>query len=161
MDKNKYLVYLKYVLKHKYFVFLECWKLGIVWLGITHDWSKLLPSEFIPYAKHFYNKTVRDSTGYYKPYDTGDKAFDLAWFWHQKRNKHHWQYWCLPMDGGSAKVLDMPMKYRKEMLADWCGAGRAQGTPNSLNWFEVHGGKFILHPDVRAWIHERLREKFL
>lgn len=93
----KYFRYLNYVIRHKWFVFLECCKLGIPYLGIIHDWSKVLPSEFIPYARYFYGekgdniKKSRDKTGYYKPYDTGNSLFDFAWLLHQKRNKHHWQ----------------------------------------------------------------------
>ena len=100
---NRYIVYIWYVVKHKWFVFLECCKLGIPWRGVLHDMSKFLPSEFIPYARFFYNpdgssKQIRDKTGYYKPNNTGDAEFDLAWFYHKSRNKHHWQYWILPWD---------------------------------------------------------------
>ena len=43
------------------------------------------PSEWIPYANYFLTKPKqRDEAGYYKPYDTGDKAFDYAWLLHQK-----------------------------------------------------------------------------
>ena len=104
---------------------LECFKKKQYWLGITHDLSKFLPSEFIPYAKFFYGKRkkdIRDETGYYKPTDTGDLAFDFAWLLHQKRNKHHWQWWILPTDEEGIKVFEMPMKYRIEMLCDWKAA---------------------------------------
>lgn len=154
-----YLVYLKYVIRHKWFVFLESRNLGITWLGIIHDWSKFLPSEFLPYARHFHGpnaKQWRDKTGYYKPTDTGDPAFDFAWFLHQKRNKHHWQYWCLPEDERGLKRLLMPDKYRREMLADWRGAGRAQGTPDVLAWYKKNGDKLQLHPETRKRIEEYL-----
>jgi len=70
-----YISYLKYILRHKWFVFWEACKLGIPWLGLIHDWHKFLPDEFFPYARYFYNpdgskKQVRDKTGYYKPDDT-------------------------------------------------------------------------------------------
>ena len=90
-----YWKYLVYVIRHKWFVFVACCRLGVWWLGVVHDWSKLRPGEFIPYARHFYGpkrKEWRDSTGYYKPTQTGDLAFDFAWLLHQKRNKHHWQW---------------------------------------------------------------------
>lgn len=49
-----------------------------------HDISKFRPSEFIPYAKFFYNsdgskRQIRDKTGYYRSDDTGDSKFDFAW----------------------------------------------------------------------------------
>jgi hypothetical protein len=154
--------YLKYVLRHKWFVFEECLKLGVpLWIAIFHDWDKFLPDEWMPYARFFYNADGskvqrRDSTGYYKPTDTGDHAFDYAWLLHQKRNKHHWQWWCLPEDSGTFKVLPMPEVYCKEMLADWRGAGRAQGTPDTVAWYIANKDKMHLHPYTRQWIELQL-----
>ena len=34
-----------------WYVFVECAKRGILWRGLIHDWSKILPSEFVPYYK--------------------------------------------------------------------------------------------------------------
>lgn len=153
-----YLKYLKYVLRHRWFVFVECCKSRIVWLGLVHDLSKFRLDELIPYARHFNGniKKGRDSTGYYKPVDTGDSAFDFAWLLHQKRNKHHWQWWILPNDEDGLVILDMPMKYRKEMLADWRGAGRAQGTLDNKAWYMKNGDKMQLHPNTRRWVEEQL-----
>jgi hypothetical protein len=129
---SKHLKYLSYVARHKWFVYQEARRLGVGWLGAIHDLSKFRPDEWRPYAEHFYGKgrvNPRGTTGYYKPTDTGDAAFDYAWLLHQKRNKHHWQWWCLPEDDGGIKVLEMPPRYLREMLADWRGAGMAQGRP--------------------------------
>lgn len=155
----KYWFYLKYLLCHKWYVFLACRRLGIMRRGLTHDWSKWLPSEWFPYSEHFYGRfrrERRDSTGYYKPADTGDPAFDFAWLLHQKRNRHHWQWWVLPLDGGGIRVLPMDDISRREMLADWIGAGRAQGRPDTKHWYEVNGNKLQLHPETRAWIEREL-----
>lgn len=157
----KHVKYMKYVVRHKWFVFLECRKLGIPWLGIIHDISKLRADEFMPYANYFYGSGSninrgRNSTGYYKPTDTGDQAFDFAWLLHQKRNKHHWQWWILPCDEDGVKILDMPMKYRKEMLADWRGAGRAQNRPDVKAWWVENNSKIRLHPLTREWVKEQL-----
>jgi len=70
---NKYLKYLKYVLVHKYYVFIECFKVGLFWRGIMHDMSKFFPDEFLPYARYFYGeypghkdyKRMRDIGVYY------------------------------------------------------------------------------------------------
>jgi len=132
---------------------LECFKEGLYWRGIKHDWSKFRPSEFIPYARFFYNpngskRTVRDKTGYYKPTDTGDKDFDFAWFLHQKRNDHHWQYWVMPEDEEGVKLFSMPIVCLIEMLCDWKGAGRAQGTPNAFDWYKANRHKLQLHEET-------------
>ena len=153
--------YLRYVIKHKWFVFIECCKLGIPWLGIIHDWSKFLPSEWFPYVRSFYypdgtSRHVRDETGYYNPHSIGAE-FDRAWLHHQHWNKHHWQYWTLVQDEDDDKLLPMPDKYRREMLADWHGAGRAiTGKINTRYWYERNVDKIQLHPDTLIWIEGRL-----
>ena len=162
---GKYSKYLGYVFRHKYHVFRECWRLGMFWQGVIHDNSKLRWSELKPYANFFYGpKKNRDNTGYYKPTDTGDKAFDYAWLLHQKRNKHHWQFWILPEDEGGIKILPMPDKYRKEMVADWWGAGRAQGFKpkpfdhysETRKWYLANRHKMQLHEDTQRWIEVKL-----
>ena len=154
-----YLSYLKYVLRHKYFVFLSCCHYRLFWRGIIHDWSKFLPDEFSPYAKHFYGgiNKGKDGKGYYKAEDTNvDPAFDLAWLKHQRRNKHHYQWWVLSTDEEGIKVLEMPLQYRQEMVADWRGAGRAQGTPDTARWYQAHKGDILLGDDTRKWVEHEL-----
>jgi len=195
------LKYLWQVLRHKWFVFLEACRLGIPWLGLIHDWSKLRSSEFAPYAQHFYGS---------QPEKKDDPAFDIAWLQHQKRNKHHWQYWVLMNDNpqsedwmiqehsmGNSPILayqgkplllcelesghddaiytmanvilrdvcaqlnklqplPIPSCYRREMLADWRGAGRAYGNPDTRQWYEKNKNQIILHDDTRAWLELEL-----
>jgi len=130
--------------------------MGIVWQGLIHDLSKFLPSEFFPYAEFFFGRP-RGKTGYYKPTNTGDANFDFAWLLHQKRNKHHWQWWILPEDRGGVVILDMPIKYRKEMFCDWKGAGRAQGHGDDIReWYKVNGSKMQLHENTRRWIDDMI-----
>lgn len=177
----KYIKYLNYLLRHKWYVMLECFKEGLYWRGLMHDLSKVFPDECIPYTNFFYGDTQpmnthgasgvgnpkaprRDSTGYYKPIDTGDKAFDFAWLLHQKRNRHHWQWWILPEDNGGVKVLEMQEPYLTEMICDWIGAGKAQGhfSPKddryfeTRKWYEVNGKKMQLHPKTRKYIETLL-----
>jgi len=154
---NKYAKYTSYVLRHKWFVFLECVKLGIPLRGVLHDMSKLRPSEFFPYVNFFGGdvKSRRDKTGYYKATNTGDPAFDKAWFFHQKRNDHHWQYWVVPEVAGAVAV-EMPNSCRREMVADWRGAGRAQGKPDTLGWYTANKDKMVLGVETRAWVEKEI-----
>ena len=46
--------YFLYVLQHKWYVACECFKAGLYIHAITHDLSKLRPSEFFAYAEKFY-----------------------------------------------------------------------------------------------------------
>jgi hypothetical protein len=193
MGLGRHWQYGKYLLRHKWFVFVAGCRLGIPWLALLHDNSKFLPDEWGPYSAFFYEpdgteRTRRDSTGYYKPTDTGNAAFDAAWLCHQRRNKHHWQHWlrvdhwpcrisdhdrytlpeddgdirCLackqsfPQSSADMRVLPMPDRYRREMLADWRGAGLAQGTPDTLRWYTVNQHKMNLHPETREWIEAQL-----
>lgn len=158
---RRYLAYLGYVLRHKWFVFVESCRLGIPRRGLVHDLSKFRPGEFLPYARFFHEldgrkRQRRSPTGYYKPTDTGDLVMDFAWLRHQKVNDHHWQWWVLPEDEGGVKVLPMSIPARLEMLADWRGAGRAQGTPDVRAWYTANGSKMQLHPDTRKWVEDTL-----
>lgn len=165
---KEYFGYFWYVVKHKYFVFRACVKYGIIWRGLVHDLSKFLPSEFFPYARMFYGnrKPIRDKTGYYKPYDTGDDEFEYAWLKHTRRNKHHWQYWVLSHDEDDKsvrhqKVFDIPDKYIMEMICDWIGASFAQKTGyTAYDWYKVHRHKLGLSIRTRILIEKKLREIF-
>jgi hypothetical protein len=156
---NKHLRYLSYVLRHKFFVFIECVKLDprLFWRGLIHDLSKFSPTEWFPYVEHFYGekKSPRDSTGAYNPLAVGG-SFDRAWLSHQHHNDHHWQYHILRGDSHGERIMHMPLLAMKEMLADWRCAGRAQGKPDVRAWYEKNKDKMDLHPHTRRWIEIRL-----
>lgn len=161
---RKHWEYFKYVVRHKWFVFVAGLKVGApLWRLIIHDWSKFLPSEWIPYANYFYGKhfsipkpppsdffvpwPINDSKEYWK------EKFDAAWNYHQKRNKHHWQYWVLALDDGTTRVLDMPDKYIAEMVADWAGAGKAiHGAWEVKQWYNKNKFKMALHQRVKEQV---------
>lgn len=130
MDMKRHIQYLKYVLRHKWFVFIACRKLRVGWWqSIIHDWHKFLPSEWGPYARTFYKP---DGSGQY----VESEEFAVAWNLHQKRGRHHWQHWLLTWDRGSETILSMPDKYCREMVADWWGAGRAiTGKWDAVTWY--------------------------
>ena len=154
--------YFWHVLRHKYFVLLEARRLGIPFLGIIHDMSKFRPSEFLPYARYFHGSYPDfDDVKNIVPYDILTKEdvghqFDYAWLHHQKCNKHHWQYWVLWQDSDEDKILPMPEKYVREMLADWRGAGRAYGNPDTKAWYIAHRAKMLLHPATRHFVENEL-----
>lgn len=157
----KHFKYLSYVVRHKWYVLQECHSRGILLQGLIHDWSKFLPDEWFPYAEHFHGKKppkeIKSKNGYLKPASTGDKAFDEAWLRHIHRNPHHWQHYILAATLGSIKVFEMPLHYRKEMLADWVGANKAQGgTGDIRKWYIEHKGKLMLGEETKKWIEERL-----
>jgi hypothetical protein len=112
----------------------------------------------MPYANYFYgkdSKNNREANRDRRPEFIEDEAFDLAWLLHQKRNKHHWQFWILPKDDGTSRCLPMPDKFRREMVADWVGAGRAiSGRKDWRPWYDKQKDVILLHPETRKWLEE-------
>ncbi len=70
----------------------------------------------------------------------------------------HWQYWILTKDDdGKPNCLPMPDKYRREMLADWHGAGRADtGEENTKEWYIKNYDNIQIHKETRLWIESQL-----
>jgi hypothetical protein len=152
---KKHIQYLKYLLRHKWYVYIAGRLTGVsFWRLLIHDWTKFLPCEWFPYTEEFYGEWRTRAEKYPSDAVIHD-AFDLAWLHHQKWNKHHWQYWVLPEDTpcnptGNPKVLKMPEKYAREMLADWMGAGRAiTGEWDLAPWYNKNKDNIKLHPATR------------
>ena len=152
---KKHLKYAWYLARHLWFVLVECVRLGVIWRGLVHDLSKFRPSELFPYVEHFGGDVTskRDKSGYYKPTDSGNARFDVAWLRHAHRNDHHWQHWTQATDDGGVKLYDMPEPCVREMLADWRGAGRAQGFSSVRDWYEKNQLKIKLTPGTRDFLH--------
>lgn len=164
-----YFKYLHYLLLHKWYVGQECWRRGLYWRAIMHDWSKFLPNEFIPYARYFYGPqpdiNQPDDFNYFTDKAAHDKPFDRAWLAHQHRQPHHWQHWALREDSGGTKVLQMPYPVCMEMVSDWIGAGRAinRTTPDPADpcketrrWYLANKNKMLLHPETRKMVETEL-----
>lgn len=155
-----YLKYLWYVIRHKWYVMVECFRMGIYWRGLTHDLSKFLPSEFIPYARNFYGKYLSFDQLSFDARQRGVRTkedvkrdFKEAWLKHQHRNPHHWQYWILQNDTDGRELMVIPTAYLKEMVADWIGAGRAiTGKREAISWYKKSKDKIVVHHDMIAYI---------
>lgn len=113
--------YLWLTLRHKWWVFYYGLKVGCpIWRLITHDLSKLTPTEYPHYQRQFFG-------------DKGDQnAFQMAWLHHQHVNDHHWEFWIPPTrhDRGTPRGVDyepLPMSEGAvlEMVSDWMGASHA------------------------------------
>lgn len=152
--------YGKYVLKHKYYVYKAGVKKYHVnrWQLLIHDLSKFHPNEWFAYAERFFGKGKGLSEQALP--EATKEAFHIAWDRHLKRNKHHWQYWLTVYDDGAVVVKEMPKKYANEMLADWSGAGKAQGySGNPLAWYKTQKRHIVLHPNTTAYIENLLGYK--
>lgn len=153
---NKHLSYLKYVLKHKWYTLIECIKLGITWRGIVHDLSRFRRDEWTARATYLFGgESPRDATGYPSGKSSSD-AYKVSIHGHHQRNPHHWQWWVWNRDDGSKTVLPMSSVYRREMLADMRGAGRAQGKPDITAYYQANKDKMQLHSKTREWLELHL-----
>ncbi|MEA4924078.1 MAG: DUF5662 family protein [Syntrophomonadaceae bacterium] len=152
----KYLVFLNYLIRHKWHVLVECCRYGVPWRGICHDISKFLPDEFVAYANYYHTHHVRPQP-IINPAGSDNSVYYSAWLIHQKRNPHHWQWWILYGEDSSPIVIPMPDKYIKEMVADWHGAGKAQGQPDIMTWYEANKGKMLLHVSTRRKVEQLLQ----
>lgn len=114
-----------------------------------HDESKLKSDEFDAYCDYFYpsEENAKD-----------EEAFNKAWFLHQRRNPHHWQYWCLIKDSGKIIPLDMPVKYICEMLCDWSSFQFVVDKNSTANnWYQKNKNKMVLSDSTRQTVEELLK----
>ena len=144
-------VYLKYVVRHKKYVFQVGRLLGVNgWQLLIHDWHKFLPSEWCPYVAHFYgiNKDLKPT----------DPDYDRAWLHHCHRAPHHWQHWVIN-DHDGVRAIEMPEKYALEMVADWVAAGWAINNKKdgTGEWYTAHKETIVLALDTKNLIEEKLK----
>ena len=134
--------YLWYVLKHKYYVFYAGCRLGgiPIYRLVIHDWTKFTREEWTPYARRFFGDMRKG------------KEFDDAWNHHWINNLHHPQVWIRDHNG------IMPRAYIREMIADWYGAGMAQGKPDILGWCKQSTPGIQLHKDTMTEVWSTINE---
>lgn len=110
----------------------------------THDQSKYSTEEFLPYLHHFYPTEENPDN---------EEEFDMAWLHHQKVNPHHWQYWVLIRDKGSAIVpMDMPLEYVIEMLCDWHSFSYKNPESTAYKWYQDNKNQMILSKNTKDLI---------
>ena len=144
------------IVRHKWYVGIECWKRGLYWQGIIHDLSKFSPTEFVPSARRF------QGTGSPIAQEKNEIGYSYAWLNHKAKNKHHWIYWVDQVNGKWVGC-PMPEKYIQEMLCDNIGAGKAYNPGNyspgePLKYYLKTDGNSLFHPDTRRRFEELLRE---
>ena len=156
---NKHWQYAKYVARHKWFVLVAGRKTKApLWRLLMHDWSKLTPAEWGPYATFFYAPRPPAT----RPGIAARRkaAFDRAWLHHQHRNPHHWQHWVLRNDNGNTDLLQMPESFVREMVADWLGAGRAiTGKWDVWAWYAKNCNKIMLNAQTAMLVEHILSDE--
>ncbi|MCD8206059.1 MAG: DUF5662 family protein [Clostridia bacterium] len=117
---SKFFGHLRTITKHRNTVMRHCFKAGLVWRGIRHDWSKYSPSEFFPGVR-FYQGTRSPQAREREVY-----GYSEAWLHHKGRNKHHFEYWSewSGKEQGERVFVDMPCVYFAEMVCDRVAASK-------------------------------------
>ena len=143
------------ILKHKYWVFHYCRKMGITWRGITHDLSKFHPTEFWESAKYY--EEGRSPI----PLCKSDKGYSLGWLHHRGHNDHHYEYWVDNLDKGGEPV-QMSINATFEMIADWLAAGRTYKGKgftfmDEYKWWKANCDNMKLHPKTHEMVQDILQ----
>lgn len=141
--------HLKTVTKHKYLVMKGCFRVGLIWQGLTHDLSKFSPTEFLAGVRYYQgtrspNARERELFGY-----------SPAWMHHKGRNKHHFEYWTDLIPGTKQYgPVPMPNRYLAEMVMDRIAAcktyqGDAYTDASPLAYLERARDSSSMHPETR------------
>lgn len=141
---KKALKHIKLVLRHKWWVFKFCCKIGLPWRGFMHDWSKFSITEF--------GESVKYYVGTHSPIveSRSVNGYSYAWIHHVSKNKHHFQYWVDFTSKGIIPVM-MPYKYVAEMICDRLAAGKIYA---GKNWTQEEPLNYYMKERKNAIIHE-------
>ena len=156
--------HLRTITKHHNLVCGYCMRAGLVRQGLTHDLSKLSPTEFLVGMRYYQdgkrspNNAEREATG-----------VSAAWLHHKGRNRHHFEYWIdyapdvnEPQSKGLAG-MKMPRRYVAEMVFDRVSAsrvylGEAYTQEEPLKYFLKSKDKsWYIHPETKKQLEFLLR----
>lgn len=139
----------KTITKHRFLVMCGCFRVGLIWQGLTHDLSKYTPTEFWTGAK-YYQGTRSPNTA-----EREDKGYSEAWMHHKGRNKHHYEYWTdMSRVTRCYESVEMPRRYLVEMVMDRRAAcmtyqGKAYTDGSALKYFMGSRERDLMHPNTR------------
>ncbi len=142
--------HIKTVNKHRFLVFILCFKSGIPFRGLVHDLSKYSKTELSESIKYYNGKNspiinCRKENGY-----------SICWLHHKAKNKHHFEYWY---DEASPNIAIMPYKYAVEMICDRTAASMTyKGTKytdsDPYDYFLIENKRFsyMINPKINKFM---------
>ena len=144
---GKALGHLRTITKHHNMVCLYCLRAGLIKQGLTHDLSKLSPSEFLVGARYYQagkrspNNAEREAEG-----------VSRSWLHHKGRNRHHFEYWLdYSLDTDNPYIIagaQMPRRYVAEMIFDRVSASRVYMGENYTDECPL---RYFLRSRERSW----------
>ena len=154
--------HLKTVARHRFLVMQGCFRVGLIWQGLTHDLSKFSPTEFwagVRFYQGSRSPNVREREVY---------GYSRAWMHHKGRNKHHFEYWTDLIPGTKDYgPVPMPDRYLAEMVMDRIAAcktyqGAAYTDASPLEYFVRARETGLIHPETARKLRlllEMLRDR--
>ena len=137
------------ITRHRWLVRQGCFKVGLIWQGLTHDLSKYTPTEFSVGAKYFQGTRSPNTA------EREEKGYSEAWMHHKGRNKHHYEYWSdLSRETKQYEYVPMPRKYLVEMVMDRRAAcmvyqGKDYEPGSALTYLEKSREKNLMNQQTR------------
>ncbi|MGM9601099.1 MAG: DUF5662 family protein [Faecousia sp.] len=141
--------HLKTITHHRHLVMAGCFRVGLVWQGLTHDLSKYSPTEFLVGAKYYQGTRSPNAA------EREIKGYSEAWIHHKGRNRHHYEYWTdMSRETRQYEAVPMPRKYLVEMVMDRRAAcmvyqGKNYTDGSALAYFDGSREKHLMHPQTR------------
>ena len=146
----------KTITKHRFLVMCGCFRVGLIWQGLTHDLSKYSPTEFLTGAR-YYQGTRSPNTA-----EREDKGYSEAWMHHKGRNRHHYEYWTdMNRQTRNYESVEMPRRYLVEMVMDRRAAcmtyqGKNYTDGSALKYFMSSRERELMHPNTRIQLEHIL-----
>ena len=141
--------HLKTITRHRHLVMAGCFRVGLVWQGLTHDLSKYSPTEFLVGAKYYQGTRSPNAA------EREVKGYSEAWIHHKGRNRHHYEYWTdMSRETRQYEAVPMPRRYLVEMVMDRRAAcmvyqGKNYTDGSALAYFDGSREKHLMHPRTR------------
>ncbi len=139
----------KTITYHRWLVRRGCFRVGLIWQGLTHDLSKYSPTEFRAGARYYQGDRSPNAA------EREDKGYSEAWMHHKGRNRHHYEYWTdMSRETRRYESVEMPRKYLAEMIMDRIAAcrtyqGSAYTDASAYIYFANSRERELMHPNTK------------
>ena len=157
MRAMKFWNHLKTITHHKLLVMDGCFRVGLIWQGLTHDLSKYSPAEFMIGAKYYQGTRSPNAA------EREEKGYSEAWMHHKGRNRHHYEYWTdMNRFTRVYESVPMPRKYLVEMVMDRIAAskiyqGKDYSDASAYIYFARSKDYLVMHPETKAMLDKILK----
>ena len=142
----KFWNHFKTITHHKLLVMDGCFRVGLIWQGLTHDLSKYSPTEFLVGARYYQGTRSPNAA------EREEKGYSEAWMHHKGRNRHHYEYWTdMNRETKRYASVPMPRRYLVEMVMDRRAAcmiyqGKDYAPASALNYYLRSRERELMHP---------------